>query len=381
MKEDRNRLFEILEPAGAGDRVSRAWDWFMIGLILSNVADAVVVSVDIFAHRLESLFELFEVIVVIIFTLEFVARLWACPSCQSGRYKFAIAGRLRFLFSPYSIIDLLAFVPFYLTLIFPVDPHIAHVLPLLRTLKLLRYSPAMETLGRVLFNERKALAGAAIIMVVLLLFSSSLLFLVERESQPDVFGSIPDAMWWGIATLTTVGYGDVTPITPLGKFIGSIVTVLGIAMFALPAGILATGFGQEIRQREFLVTWNLVAGVPMFANLNALEIAHIARELVPRVVQANQVIVRKGEIPDCMFFIVSGDLEVELDGERQLLGEDFFGEIGLLERQARNATVTARTRAQMVVLGAKHVEAVLDSQPDVAATIRRVARERLDSSD
>jgi len=379
MSEDRNRLFEILEPAGAGDRVSRAWDWFMIGLILSNVALAVIVSIDTLAHHYERLFELFEVITVFIFTLEFFVRLWACPSCRSGRYSGAIAGRLRFSCSPYSIIDILAFAPFFLILVFPVETHIAHVIPLLRTLKLLRYSPAIETLATVLYNERKALIGAAIIMVILLLFSSSLLYLVEREAQPQAFANIPDSMWWGIATLTTVGYGDVTPITPLGKLIGSIVTVLGIAMFALPAGILATGFGQEIRQRDFLVTWNLVAGVPMFSDLNALEIAHIAKQLVPRVVQANQVIVRKGDAAEGMFFIVSGSLDVELHGRRQPLDEAIFGEIALLEHQTRLATVTARTRAQLLVLHAKQFEAFLDSQPDIAATIRRVAKERLDS--
>ncbi len=184
-------------------------------------------------------------------------------------------------------------------------------------------------------------------------------------------------MWWGISTLTTVGYGDITPITPLGKFLGSIVTVPGIGMFALPAGILATGFAQEIKQREFIVTWNLVANVPLFRGLNAEEIAHIARLLLPQIVQPGQLVVRQGDTADRMFFIVSGELEVEINATIAPMQGDFFGEIALLTQGTRSASVRAVTSAQLLVLHAKHFRTILSDNPRIAETINQVAQERL----
>jgi voltage-gated potassium channel len=149
-------------------------------------------------------------------------------------------------------------------------------------------------------------------------------------------------------------------------------------MFALPAGILATGFAQEIKQREFLVTWNLVAGVPVFSDLHASEIAHIAGLLVPRVAQPGQVVLRRGAKADCMFFVVSGELEVDLGHSRIPLDGDFFGEIALLTAGTRSATVRAVTRAQLLLLHAQHFQTFLQNNPDISETIHRVARERME---
>jgi voltage-gated potassium channel len=373
----KRRVGEILEPAVAGDRTSRVLDTVIIVLIATSVMEAVVWTMESLTRDYALLFDLSESFIVALFTIEYLARLWIAGGDGSQRFRSVGRARLAYIFSAHGVVDLLAFLPFFVTVFITVDPRYVHILPILRILKLMRYSPALETLGSVVYNERRTLFAAATIMLVLLLLSSSLIYLVERNAQPEVFSSIPNSMWWGIATLTTVGYGDVTPVTPLGKVLGSIVTVLGIGMFALPAGILATGFSQEIKQREFLVTWNLVAGVPMFKGLNAQEIARITRLLVPQMVQAGQVVVRKGDQADCMFFIVSGELEVELEDARKPLTGDFFGEIALLTGGTRSASVLAVTRAQLLVLNGKHFQTFLDHNPDLAETISRVAQERL----
>ena len=162
------------------------------------------------------------------------------------------------------IIDLLAILPFYLYLLVPFDLRALRVLRLFRLfrlLKLLRYSPALLTLKRVVAREYRALLGALLLMMMLMLFSAAIIYFLEREAQPDKFGSIPAAAWWALATLTTIGYGDIVPITPWGKVFGGIVMLFGLGMFALPIAILATGFSQESARHEFVVTCRSRAAV------------------------------------------------------------------------------------------------------------------------
>jgi voltage-gated potassium channel len=313
---------------------------------------------------------------VSIFTIEFFLRLWVA---DLGLKTGSGSARLAYLRSAEGVVDLLAVVPFYLALLFP-DwvPVLAGVL-LLRIFKLVRYSPALATLAAVVVQERKALLGAIAIMLVLLLFSSSVIYLVERHEQPEVFGSIPASMWWGIATLTTVGYGDVTPITPIGKLFGGIVTLLGVGMFALPAGILSSGFTKEMKQRRFLRTASLVSSVPLFEGLSAPDIGQISRLLEPLVVKAGQVVVRQGESAASMFFVANGTLEVDVEGHRERLSTEFFGEIGLLEGGARSATIRSLTRCQLLELQSSHFEELLAASPRIERAVRTVAGERLEA--
>ena len=179
-----------------------------------------------------------------------------------------------------AMIDLLAFLPFYLAF-FGIDLRMLRAIRLLRLLKLSRYSPALSVIGAVVKAQHKALTAALLVMLIALLFSSSILFILEQDVQPDKFASIPDAMWWSLATLTTVGYGDVTPVTPLGRFFGAITMVIGVGMFALPTGVIATGFADEIRKRDFVVNWKLVSNVPLFQPLDAAQVAEIVSVLTP----------------------------------------------------------------------------------------------------
>jgi voltage-gated potassium channel len=180
------------------------------------------------------------------------------------------------------IIDLLAILPWYIHDILPFDLRALRLLRLFRLLKLVRYSPALETLKRVVAHEWRALLGALLLILMLLMASSTVMYFLERSAQPQQFGSIPASAWWALETLTTVGYGDVTPATPLGKIFGGIVMLLGLCTFALPVAILATGFNQESSRHEFVVTWSMVARVPLFSTLEAAEVAEVTKLLYTR---------------------------------------------------------------------------------------------------
>jgi voltage-gated potassium channel len=202
--------------------------------------------------------------------------------------------------------------------------------------------------------------------------------LVERDAQPNKFGTIPDAMWWAIGTLSTIGFGDVVPTTPLGKLVASVTVVLGIVMVALPIGIIATAFANEVHRRQFVVTWSMVARVPVFAGLSAIEVAEVMELLRAQQVDAGEVIVRRGDPANSMYFVAAGEVEVQLESERiRLAAGHFFGEVAALRRARRSATATALVRTSLLVLDAHDLRAMMDRQPRIAERIREVARERV----
>jgi voltage-gated potassium channel len=196
--------------------------------------------------------------------------------------------------------------------------------------------------------------------------------------QPDKFGTIPDAMWWAIVTLGTVGYGDAVPETPLGKLVAAAAIVGGLVMVALPVGIIASAFAKEIHRRDFVVTWSMVARVPLFAELSAAEIAQIMPLLRAQLVGPGDNIVRRGEPAHSMYFIASGDVEIELPSERvRLKGGQFFGEIAVLRQARRSATVTALSRTSLLLLDAHDFHMLMDGEPRMAGRVREMVRERL----
>ena len=162
-------------------------------------------------------FQGFEAFSIAVFTVEYVLRVWSAIEQTYPRYKHPLWGRLRYAASPMAVIDLLAVLPFYLSFLLPIDLRVLRVLRLVRMFKLTRYSPAMNLLLAALREEVQAIAAALFVLLLLLVLASSLAYLAEHEAQPAAFGTIPQAMWWAIVTLTTVGYGDVVPVTPLGK--------------------------------------------------------------------------------------------------------------------------------------------------------------------
>lgn len=245
----RRRTFEILEVASTGDLPSRIFDTFIMTLILLNVLAVILETVESLLLKYRAFFTLFEVFSVAVFTIEYLLRLWSCSTDK--RFGDPFIGRIRFALTPFALVDLMAFLPFYLPMILPLDLRFIRILRLFRffrVFKIARYSESLRTVGNVVKAKKEELIIVFSVMLILLILASSLMYFSEHNAQPKAFPNIPAAMWWGVATLTTVGYGDVCPISPLGKSIGAIIAVLGIGMFALPAGILASGFAEEIQK-------------------------------------------------------------------------------------------------------------------------------------
>jgi voltage-gated potassium channel len=249
---------------------------------------------------------------------------------------------------------------------------------IVRFLKLARYSPALRSLLEALYSERRALFGCVVILAGATLVTASFIHVAEREVQPEKFGTIPDAMWWSIVTLGTIGYGDVVPVTPLGKIIAAITILCGLVMIALPVGIIATAFSEQIHRRDFVVTWGMVARVPLFAGLDAVAIADIMRLLRAQTVNAGDVIVRRGDKAHSMYFIAGGKVDIQLAGRHIILGVGhFFGEIAVLRHARRSATATAATRANLLVLDASDFHTLMEQDKRIAERVHAVVRERV----
>jgi voltage-gated potassium channel len=246
----RKRCAEILEQGHYNDRTSRIVNMLLISLILLNVIAITVESVDSINEKYHRIFWYFELFSVAIFTIEYIARVWSCIDLKEIDHRSPIIGRIRYILHPLSLVDLIAILPFYLSLYMQIDLRVLRVLRMLRLFKLTRYSPALSVLLEVIYSESKTLMAAFVVLVIMLVLSATGIYMLERDIQPEVYGSIPEAMWWSIITLTTVGYGDVVPVTTAGKFFAGIIGLIGIGMVAIPAAIMASGFTEHLRERR-----------------------------------------------------------------------------------------------------------------------------------
>ncbi|PWE33835.1 Ion transport protein [Maritimibacter sp. 55A14] len=242
----RRSLHDALRKDSTGDPVSRIVDAALVALITVNVIAVILESMPALAAQHRALFLAIERVSILIFTLEYLARLWSCVEDEA---RFARPWpRLRYMLTPLALIDLLAILPFWLGAFFAVDLRVLRVVRLLRILKLTRYSSALTMLLEVIREEANSFLAGFFILAIILILAASGAYLAEHQVQPEKFGSIPAAMWWAMVTLTTVGYGDVTPITPAGRVFGGLVAVVGIGIAALPAGILASGLADRLRR-------------------------------------------------------------------------------------------------------------------------------------
>jgi voltage-gated potassium channel len=249
----RSRVREIVTHSKAGDTTSKAFEGFIVTLILLNVVAMVVESVKSVYEAIPGWFFAFECFSVVVFTIEYAARLWSCV--EDPAYKCPVLGRIRFALTPLAIVDMLAVLPFYLPFI-SVDLRVLRMFRLLRIMRLMRvaklarYSESLQMLMRVLKAKREQLISAVCILFIMLVVAATLVFYAENKAQPKTFSSIPAAMWWAAVTLTTVGYGDIFPITILGKILGALIAMMGIGMFALPTAILGAGFLEDLEQHK-----------------------------------------------------------------------------------------------------------------------------------
>jgi len=246
----RQRVYHMLGGEGRSETIVKIVDYALVTLICINCVFSVLESVESLSVMHGHIFHAFDHFSVIIFSIEYILRVWTAVEIDDPRYRHPVIGRLRFMLTPMAIVDLIAIAPYYLGIFFEVDLRAMRVLRLLRVFKLTRYSQAMTIMIAVLRQEARAIGALLFVFVVILVFVSSLMYLLEHLAQPRVFADIPAAMWWSVVTMTTLGYGDMVPITPMGKLVGALTAVIGVGMIALPAGVLASGFSEQMRMRR-----------------------------------------------------------------------------------------------------------------------------------
>jgi voltage-gated potassium channel len=309
--------------------------------------------------------------------------LWACLAYFVFEWlvrlrHMAGQGRLRlYARSSSGIVDAIGALAVPVALLAGVEPRTAWLLGVLWVLKVVPGIPGLRQLRRVLVVESGPLFSVLVIFLTVLSLASVALYFLERDVQPATFGSVPAAMWWAMATLTTVGYGDVVPITPLGRVVAALVMISGLGVFGLWTGILATGFAAETRRDNFLKTWESVSKVPFFAALGPAAIADVTHMLRTMDLPPRTMIIRKGQHGDCMYFIAAGEVEVDLPGKKVTLGEGaFFGEMALLGNNLRSANITTTRLSKLLVLDLVDFRLLMARHPDLAETIDAEARRR-----
>jgi voltage-gated potassium channel len=371
-------MFEVIEAGRDNDPSSQIFDGFLIVLILLNVVAFAAETVPSLEEKYHAWFLAFEAFSVTFFTFEYLLRLWAGVEMPFLKQMPVWKARLNFALRPFLILDLLVILPFYLSFLFPLlDLRVLRLFRVLRVLKLARYSPALHTLIKVVANERRALLGALILTLTMLLFSATGIYFIEHKVPGSPFTSVPEAAWWAMATLTTVGYGDVIPLTPLGKMFGAIVMLIGLGLFALPIAIISTGFAQESSRRDFVVTWSMLSRIPLFAKLNARAIAELVNVLQSHTYPPRWEVVRAGEPGHAMYFIITGEILIERnDAYVTLHSGDFFGEIAMLDQQAYKFTFSTLAHTKILELNYDDYQRLCRLQPEICEHIKTIAEAR-----
>ena len=375
----RGRIHALLhfsDPSDAG----RRWRLIHLGVLGIGLFAVILLSIDGLPLDVRNSLRYAIWAVAFLFFIEYAVRLWAAP--EEGRYRenSPAMARLQWAMSLPGLVGLLATVPAFMWLAGYriVGSDAASIFCVLWILKLGLHAPALGTLARVVSNERAPIAGVLVLFFIVLVIAATAAHLLERGRQPDAFGSLPNALWWAVVTLTTTGYGDVVPVTVGGRLVGSVLMISGISVLAIMTGVLATGFAQEERRREYLRVWEQVTRVPIFAALGVVTLSEIVGKLRTRYYPSRVVIMRRGDPGDSMFFISSGECEVRLpSGDTVKLGEGaFFGEMSLLERQPRSATVATSRPTTLLVLYASDFYEIASRIPALAEAVEAEAKRR-----
>ena len=374
----RSRIYGLLDPTSHGHTARRVRA-LETSLILIGISSVSAGTVGGLAPAARAVAATVTGIVAVLFFVEYLARLWVAPENPHVHFVTEARSRLRWVVSAEGVIDLLAVIPAVAAASggARLGAESASVFVLLWVLKLATHAPGVGLIARVFHNERSALAAAAALFVIVLFSAATIAHWLEGERQPEHFGSIPASLWWAVVTLTTTGYGDVVPHSALGRVVGGLVMLCGISVLALLAGILATGFAAEVRRREFVRIWELVARVPFFADVGAIAISDIVERLRSRSYPAGATVIRKGAAGDSMFFIVTGEVAVRIGPRTRALRDgDFFGEMALLDRKPRSADVVTVTPCTVLVLNVADFYQLAGQQPALIAAIEAEAKRR-----
>jgi voltage-gated potassium channel len=374
----RARIHIALKETDGGPQGRRSQSVHLVVLGAGLLAVALA-SVDNLPPLIDQLSSLVIILAATVFLVEYGLRLWTAPETPRYSGLSETSARVRWALSLTGVIGLLAVLPAFAISVQAIraDSELAALFCFLWILKLVVHAPAMGTLARVISNERATLASVLVIFIIVLVSAATATYIFERTEQPDAFGNLPAALWWSVVTLTTTGYGDVVPHTVPGKMVGSVVMVSGILVLALMTGILATGFSEEERRREYLRVWDQVVKVPMFAELGTVTLSEIVSKLRVRHYPPRFVVVRRDEPGDAMFFISEGEVEVRLPREPVRLGQGgFFGEMALLDRLPRSATIVTTQPTTLLVLYASDFYEIAAHIPSLVAAVEKEARRR-----
>lgn len=246
----RKRLYLMLDAGHTEEPLAHTVDIFIVTLISLNVLAVIVESIPGVYMAHQTYFDAFEIFSVILFSIEYMTRVWVAIESDNPRYKHPVKGRLRFMISPLALIDLIVLLPFFLGPLIGADLRMLRALRLLRAFRLTRYSSSMNLLMQVLRNESSIISAAMFVLLMMIVVAASVTYLAEHEAQPEAFASIPHALWWAVITMTTIGYGDVVPQTLIGRLCAAVIGIISVGMVALPAGILASGFNEALRKRR-----------------------------------------------------------------------------------------------------------------------------------
>jgi len=379
LRTPRHRAYVLLEGGQSGGFFGHVIEIVLVSLIIANVLAYTLESIPDISARYDTLFSWLEMTSVVVFTLEYLVRIWTAPedpTVTRGR----LWGRISFALRPMMLIDLISFAPAYVALFIPfIDLRFLRLIRLLRLLKIARYSPALSTLMQVLAEERRALYGTLLLLLCAMVFAAAAMHVVEgaEPGASVAFKTMPGSMYWAITTLTTVGYGDITPITAFGRFVAGITMIVGLGLFALPVGIVATGFVNSIHRRDFVVTFGMLSRVPLFRGIDAQIIGEMMVMLRARAVSAGTIISAAGARADAMYFVISGEVEANLQSRKiRFRTGDFFGELALLEETMRSATVVAVEPSRILTLAVDDFNHLLTKHPGLMRRIHKMAAAR-----
>lgn len=371
----RRRAYLALEGGRLGGQLGTIVEGTLITLIVVNVIAYTLQSVPAYERDYAHAFYLIEAISLIAFSIEYALRIWTAPEDPVAGEKGPVRGRLYFAATPLMMVDFIGFAPALAALFFPFfDLRVLRLFRLLRLLKIARYSPALSALARVLMEERRALYGSLLLFACALLLFAAAMHAIEGAVQPKAFGTIPDAMWWSVTTLTTVGYGDVVPLTPLGRLLAGVAMIVGLGLAALPVGIVATGFANSIHRRDFIVTFGMLARVPLFEGLDAKTVSEIMDHLRAYVVEAGDIISIHGESAAAIYFVVAGEVEAHSPSGRLVFATgEFFGELADAGASLRDAVIVAVTPARLLELSNADLEQLARTRPGLREHLRNHA--------